>query len=90
MTCLADTDLPPPPSRVHPNNLLASGVLRPVASEVSLRVAGGAAARDEGYPPALAVERAVDGNVERAWFGLRVWIEGSASGLELRDYGLEF
>ena len=65
-------------------------MLRPVASEVSLRVAGGAAAGDERYPPALAVERAVDGNVERAWFGLRVWNEGSASGLEFRDYGLEF
>ena len=57
---------------------------------MSLRVAGGAAARDERYPPALAVERAVDGNVERAWFGLRVWIEGSVSGLEFRVYGLEF
>ena len=43
-----------------------------LSGEVALRVAGGASARDEGGPAAMAVERAADGYVERAWVAAAV------------------
>ena len=48
------------------------GLESPIAGEVATGVARGAAARGEGLPPARAVERAVDGDVEGAWSAVAV------------------